>query len=522
MIRAALTTSLCAAVIAAPATAGHESFGLLGFLDLVERLDGDVPTGAGVGAMQIEARDGEGDYGPNQAHAEFAGKTFFEMSGATGTSSHASTVGKLQYGLVRSIAPEVDEIYLYSATEWAGAGFLRTGAGGSVAPLPTPGDVKVVNNSWVGGFSSAPSNNDALRRADLVVTRDQVLFTNGVNNEGGSNEPLLSHMYNGIAVGIREGVHVSDDTSVAFDGPGRMKPEIVAPEDFTSFATPMVNAMAALLIETARETPGLVGSSAERSEVIKVAILGGAVHEDIHDGEWSNEPVESGPARGVTARPLDPVVGVGSANIDRSHRILTAGEQDGTLFPPLRTSIDWTGWDLVGMELGGRRYYRFDISEVADEIAITATWHRSVRLLQGTWNLADFDLFLWRVDLDGSLESLVGDLGVDSFAGGNVVSESAIDNVEHLYVTGLEPGDYVLEVRRVDSEPLPVWDVAVAWMLPEPTSRPEDVNGDGVVDFNDLLLVLSAWGDCAGCAEDVDGDGMVGFTDLLLILSAWG
>ena len=300
-----------------------------------------------------------------------------------------------------------------------------------------------------------------------------------------------------------------------------MKPEIVAPEGLTSYSTPMVNALGALLIETARSIPELKGSPALRTEVIKALILGGAVHEDVQDGEWSNEPSENGPTRGVTARPLDPVVGVGSANIDRSHRMLTAGEQAGSLFPPIEPTVGWVGWDLAGIELGGGRYYRFELLERADEIAITATWHRNIRFQQNTWNLADFDLHLWRVDTDGSLASLVGDDGLPYFEGGNVASESAVDNVEHLYVTGLEPGEYVFEVRRLDGEPVPVWDVALAWIMPEPPLAPEDVNGDGVVDFADLLLVLSAWGDCVACPEDIDGDGTVGFTDLLLILSAW-
>lgn len=48
---------------------------------------------------------------------------------------------------------------------------------------------------------------------------------------------------------------------------------------------------------------------------------------------------------------------------------------------------------------------------------------------------------------------------------------------------------------------------------------------DGVVDFNDLLLVLSSWGTTGApetLAADVDHDGMVGFGDLLTVLSAWG
>jgi phospholipase/lecithinase/hemolysin len=56
-----------------------------------------------------------------------------------------------------------------------------------------------------------------------------------------------------------------------------------------------------------------------------------------------------------------------------------------------------------------------------------------------------------------------------------------------------------------------------------PAGVPGDVNGDWLVGFDDLLLVLSAWGPCAGaCPEDLDGDGAVGFDDLLIVLANWG
>ena len=50
---------------------------------------------------------------------------------------------------------------------------------------------------------------------------------------------------------------------------------------------------------------------------------------------------------------------------------------------------------------------------------------------------------------------------------------------------------------------------------------PGDVDGDGVVNFGDLLLVLAAWGPCGGCPEDLDGNGVVGFADLLIVLANW-
>lgn len=50
---------------------------------------------------------------------------------------------------------------------------------------------------------------------------------------------------------------------------------------------------------------------------------------------------------------------------------------------------------------------------------------------------------------------------------------------------------------------------------------PEDLDGDGIVGFGDLLIVLSAFGPCDDCDADFDGDGQVGFSDLLALLTAW-
>ena len=49
-----------------------------------------------------------------------------------------------------------------------------------------------------------------------------------------------------------------------------------------------------------------------------------------------------------------------------------------------------------------------------------------------------------------------------------------------------------------------------------------DVNGDGLVNVEDILQVMGNWGACAlSCTEDLDGDGMVGVTDLLIVVANW-
>lgn len=79
-----------------------------------------------------------------------------------------------------------------------------------------------------------------------------------------------------------------------------------------------------------------------------------------------------------------------------------------------------------------------------------------------------------------------------------------------------QPNDSVNE-GAVDA--LMVYDVEC------PPDRPADLDGNGAVEFADLLILLGAWGPCAvpaDCPADLDGSGTVGFEDLLLLLADWG
>jgi hypothetical protein len=85
---------------------------------------------------------------------------------------------------------------------------------------------------------------------------------------------------------------------------------------------------------------------------------------------------------------------------------------------------------------------------------------------------------------------------------------------------GLESVQYVRISNPPDSFASVEVD-AIAKVAPEVTA---DLNGDGIVDGADLLILLSQWGVCPpkDCPADLNGDGVVDGADLLILLSNWG
>jgi hypothetical protein len=219
-------------------------------------------------------------------------------------------------------------------------------------------------------------------------------------------------------------------------------------------------------------------------------------------------------------RPLDEVFGAGYLNANRSHLILTAGEQDGATSVPVEVNAEARGWSRSAISSGSSRFWRFQITEQVDEVAILATWPRYVSSNLVTWNLMNVDLRLYRVD-GVTLVPLVGDAGLPYFSSGNVVSESDVDNVELVVVRDLAPGEYVFEVKRQSGgNTMPI---GIAWIMPEteaPPTNPADLNGDGQVNGIDLGILLINWG--SGGAGDLNGDGQVNGSDLAQLLEAWG
>ena len=487
-----------------------------GLDDLILRIGiENIPTGLNVQVGQVEADTANGDYGPDINDPDIAGKTFIFHSGSTGISNHATNVGKRMYGFGNSgIAPDVNFIDVYSAEGWATSDYLRVGTGSN--PSSPPGNLELFNNSWIASFGSNSIDSQGLRRADWSIDTHNVMMLNGVANAG-KHLPLMSFGFNCVSVGLSDGSHVSGVVQGGFDQSGMQIPLIVATQGSSSNATGVVSAITALLVETRETHPNTKNNFfATFTETMKAVLLTGGNHQ----AGWTNNPIASGVNRGRTNQPIDAVFGVGIANIDRSHRVLTGGQHVSSSTPSGLTVAPNAGWDTAAISNNQSKFIRFNVVSLADEVSILLTWHQKVNTGFGSYSIADLDLELMHYN-NGKPTSLVGDAGLNVFESGNIVSESEIDNVEHLYIQNLSPGDYVLEVHRLDSA-VGSRVFGVGWLFPEQNGVPGDLDGNGLVDVNDLLVIIGAWGPCSGdCPADLSGDGIVSVSDILLLLSFW-
>jgi len=331
---------------AAAAEAGY--IDLIGYPELVAELGISVPTGAGVEVMQVEGADLNGYYMPKTSpDAEFSGKTITNATGtATGMSSHADQVGRNFYGNTLSVAPGITSITVYEVNNWLGSGFLKYGT----MTAPASSTCRIANHSWAASMETSSANANILRRVDYLVETDDFIQVVGVNNilvAGDTNQPLLADSYNAIAVGVTNGKHAVGTTDV--NGTyvaGRTKPDLVAPGEsptnpsaLTSWATAMVSAAAALLVETGHNQTGFSNGSytsprtgltiyhAETSEVVKAALMAGADRET-HNNDPNSNIGEITDYKVGTDNGLDSRYGAGQVNIYNSYHILTGGEHD--------------------------------------------------------------------------------------------------------------------------------------------------------------------------------------------------
>lgn len=404
------TTSLFAALLLAGACSAdwrEDS----GFYALQAELGLAMPTGAGISVLQSEANAGgylpQASAGtvPFAGTGVFAGKTITPHSGASGLSNHAHSVAHYFFSNAGSMSPGVTDVHCWLADDFAVS--LASGT-----PPAYTGSVQ--NHSWVGSFGSTATDQAVLRRLDYMIQRDAVTIITPLNN-GGTMMPLLANAYHSLTVGLRSGNHPTSGTNT--DGAGRMKPDLVVNQDLTSYAGPSAGSAAVLLLDAIRPAYPV----ADNPRVVKALLLAGASKDRLP--AWR---------RTTTANPYDSTWGAGELNVQNSHRILATGR---AVLSPL-TDAPLRGWDVRSTDSTQPVRYFFTIPEAtwAGTFSAVITWHRSLAPPTFTPSLANLNLRLFAADA-----FVVQGHPIDE-------SVSTVDNVEHLFLRNLPPGQYALEI----------------------------------------------------------------------------
>jgi hypothetical protein len=401
-----------------------------------------IPNGTGIIAGLVEAKSGATDYYPDTTNAAFSGKTFTNSTPSIPSptvSAHATGVGQLFFGNSISMSGGISDIRVYDAET-----FIVNSQRATTGFNPDPITVDVMNHSYVGTFGTASVNADVNARLDYSIRRDSFTSVAALNNGAGSIPGVYGQSYNSIIVGRTDGSHSFGTTTVGV--PGRTKPDIVAPQGATSFATPVVSSTAALL-HSAANPLGMVNARAP--EVMKAIIMAGADKSPF--ANWSN----------TSTRPLDVQFGVGEVDVYNSYRILAGGESNGSITFPAVDSAPYA-WDSGNVAANGSQFWTFTIGQTISEASILLAWNANYADANGNYSLSAFSL--------ADLSLTLYDASSNSLGTALFTSNSLVDNVEHLYLRNLNAGRYAIGVSNGSNF---ATDFGLAWgitAVPEPAS----------------------------------------------------
>ncbi len=470
------------------------------YFKLVDALGGNLPNGAGVPISIVEAGGNPPIvYFPDTSSTEFDSSldplgtavNFVDGSGgqANGVSNHSNNQSAFFFGNFNSISPAANNVTVYEAGDYLN-NVLKINGGS-----PLTQNFRVQNFSWIASFGTDSTDREALRRFDSVIDSDNIVAVVGLDNNTNPLPILLSHSYNSIAMGRSDALHSSGLTTLAGYGPGRSKPDLVAPRPSTSSAASTTSSVATFL----HSSPTVVGTDATNSEAIKALLLAGATKDEFPG--WSR----------TQNQPLDDTYGAGEVNVYNSYLMTLGGQFAGSTGTP--TPVDNHGWDYRTVTSSSPLNYEFEIplGSTAQELSIALTWNVDVNPSFTTQSLAKLDLKLF--DEMGAV--------VDQ-------SISTVDNVEHIYigagqgVSSLAPGTYRLEVSTADFSR----DFGLAWRTTTLFDTPSaDFNLDGEVDGVDFLTWQRGFGALLGATHsqgDADGDGDIDQDDLTILETDYG
>ena len=403
----------------------------VGYVKLQAELGAACPKGVGVKFTQVEFPEIPGAFSPMAGSGSvagtgsFIGQTFLIKTTPSTASTHALVVGSRAYSIY-GLASGVANVDVYDVNDWYQGGFLRYGVGtpvNSEAPLMETSQVQ--NHSWI-SFPPADASpgtiafyNYLLQRADYSVNADPsnlYLSCVGMNNYTGSAFPvLMATAYNVLSVGRSDGQHSQGVTATGYDGPGRSKPEIVAPSDATSFATGTVSGVGAVLRGVATTANG------QRTETLRAVLLAGATKEEFPS--WAQTPT----------KPIDGVYGAGELNIYNSYQILNTPEQASHITNP----VTLKGWQHRQILASVSYDYVLNIpaSQNGGSLSAALVWNRQVNRNVSSYTgvpLPNLKLTLYK--------------GTAIPANQVYQSDSAVDNLEHIWRPLLLCGTYRLRV----------------------------------------------------------------------------
>jgi hypothetical protein len=486
--------------------------------------------------------------------------------------AHYADLGEFPY---RGVVPEADlEIY---ETNW----FIYKRI---ISPQREPVENDVLTISW--GTDADDSITMLWQRGiDALAIRDGCVIVAGCGNGQGKFSAISKPSWGGniISVGAARSLGTFPDNLQYLSAPtpdfsscgptddGRAKPDIIAPGlalgpdaysvdayrceqrgiGYSSFAAPQVAGAAALLIDAARRHHVTNGDD---PRLIKALLLNGAAKlTGWHKGTC--DPQDD------SYVPLDYRQGAGLVNAWNSYQQLMAGQyipnvgeileyidqylqeldpNDAESASQLVELKDYlarnSGWDFSQVmpnpsDPNSARIYALPGPlKPGDVFKATLTWYKPYDL-QGIYKelpLPTLRLELWSVDPNGVLREKLD------------VSDSELDNLQHIYYHSSKPTRIALLVQAADYPA--AREKPVAYALAYSDSDVEyagdqiaaDFNADGIVDVEDLLQFLDLWrshrnnGDLAERAllmpylpEDLNLDGRVDKQDFEHISGQW-
>jgi len=374
---------------------------------------------------------------------------------------------------------------------------------------------------------------DITTRVDWMAATDDTIFVAAVNNNestppASGDSGYFPACFNTISVGRLDGLHtIVNASTMAPYVAGRQAPLLVAPESKTSFATPVVSAVAALLVQTGHSQPALsVGSylsprtgqriyNAETLEVIKAALLAGADRSAI-----STYAVN-------TAAGMDSRYGAGDVNAYNSYHIQAGGENNSRERGNTRNVTRW-GFDYEpAMTSTSTATYSFTADLARTGVIASLAWNAkidggTVPYWNGAATLYHFNLGLYDQANPATAVAM---------------SNSSIESTQNLFFPSLVRGhSYVLKVTAASGQAPFTWDYGLAWRFMADASIVSssangvyqlvngDTNGDGRVDSVDSDVLGTNWGrtDARWDDGDFNGDGTINGTDFSLLSANFG